>query len=297
MNMNNIQESLRERSKIRKPNFLLDSPPKINEFGPSKQQANKTSKQAYKRKTDQAAEDTRRAIASLYASFHKTHKKTSGRGGIIAKISRLLNVHNATVKRVVLDCQDAESKGQNYDPSKRSFTKEKKRKIQNSSLNQHLLSVYKKRFSYTTTTSFLNVMTQQEKGPSYDLHNDYLGRTCVRNAMKHMVCKTQKVTKVTQASDENEHWVRARLNFCGQLAVRFGCDLPPVVNIDPGFVDKPQLEAKSLMLSIHQIAWWDEIHIRQKIGEFLPKIHVFAKTENGVYDEKGKLEEEEKLVS
>ena len=289
--MNNIQESLRERSNN------CDAPPKINEFGPANNKQTTSKQKTNKRKTSQAAEDTRRAIASLYATLHITHKKTSGRGGVIAKISRLLNVHNTTVKQVVLDCQDAESKSQNYDPSRRSSSREKKRKIQNSSLNQHLLSVYKKRFSYTTTTSFLNVMTQQEKGTSYNLHNDYLGRTCVRNAMKHMVCKTQKVTKVTQASDENEHWVGARRNFCGQLAVRFGCHLPPDVNIDPGFVDKPQLEAKSLMLSIYQIAWWDEIHIRQKIGEFLPKVHVFAKTENGVYDEKGKLEEEEKLVS
>ena len=39
------------------------------------------------------------------------------------------------------------------------------------------------------------------------------------------------------------------------------------------------------MLSLHQIAFWDEIHIKQKIGEVLEHILKFATNENGVYDE------------
>ena len=37
-------------------------------------------------------------------------------------------------------------------------------------------------------------------------------------------------------------------------------------------------------LSIYQIAWWDEIHIRQKIGEILEYIYLFSRDEKGVYN-------------
>ena len=63
----------------------------------------------------------------------------------------------------------------------------------------------------------INAMRKIELGKDYELQKHYIGITCIQNAvdrMKHIKCK---VVKVSQASDNNLHWVKAQLNFCAQL--------------------------------------------------------------------------------
>ena len=114
-----------------------------------------------------------------------------------------------------------------------------------------------------------------------------------------MKFEKQKVKKVSQQQN-NPIWVHARYQLCAQLMVRFGMDLPPHVlnddSINPAIIDKNVIAEKGFHLSIHQIAWWDEIHIRQKIGEILEHVFVFSRDHKGVYNRGCKVEKK-KFVS
>ena len=109
-----------------------------------------------------------------------------------------------------------------------------------------------------------------------------------------MVYKKLPVKKISQATNSNLHWVRARAQFVAQLLVRLGHDLPPELETTcfhpPTILDEDLL--KDLTLSLNQIVWWDEVHIKQKIGEVLDTVFRFAKNEHNTYDEDGDINEE-----
>ena len=245
-----------------------------------------------KKITDEGATQQRQAIALLYNQvYYKTDLPLSGRGGVIPSIAKILCAHPGTVAQVVHECKVVFSHGDEYDASRKSFFRPNQRKIKQGSFLENQIATYKERFSIKTTASIINAMKRMELGDRYNLAEHYVGRKSVTTALQNMNHEKYKVRKVTQASNKNLHWVQARLNFTAQLLVRFGKDLPPDLDITtvqpPHIIDKKMLEAEGLMLSLHQVAWWDEIHIKQRIGEIFDVIYRFARGHDGNYSKTG----------
>ncbi len=247
-------------------------------------------------------EAIRSAISAIYKSefYERPDIPLTGRGGVVSSICNIITTaHPSVVLKVVRKCKEALDSGGQYQ-AKATYKRPQERKISPGSFEEHLVSVYRQRHSVPTTASLINSMKAIDKGGQYDEAKDYVSETAVKTALAHMKHEKQKVKKVPQQSNNNPVWVRARYNLTAQLLVRFGLELPSHVTeegeIDPAIIDKVQLAAKGHTLSIYQIAWWDEIHIRQKIGELLEYIYVFAQDENGLYNKKSTVQRR-KLVS
>lgn len=254
------------------------------------------------RLTKGSSSQQRQAIALLYHQvYYGTGLPINGRGGVISKICETLNVHNWIVSRVVKEAKVAFDSGDQYDATPKLFFRNSQKKVQPGTFIQHQVAYYRERFSIKTTASMINAMQKLELGERYNVQEHYIGQRSIRTALQQMTHRKCKVRKVTQATNNNRHWVKARLNFTAQLLVRFGRDLPSnfdnTVLSDPSTVDINLLQADKLMLSLYQIAWWDEIHIKQKLGEILDIVYRFAKNEKGLYDDEGNVPEDEKLVS
>ncbi len=251
--------------------------------------------------TDEAAQQHRQSIALIYHQmFYKTDTPLNGKGGAIPSIAKMLSAHPSTVSNVVKECKAVFDQGDEYDASRKKFFRTNQRIIQPNTFLQQQIAIYKERLSFKSTAVIINAMRRLELGPAYDITKHYIGRKSISNAlerMKHEVCK---VEKVTQGSNKNLHWVQARLNWSAQLLVRFGRDLPPgfdkKILQPPTCADRSLIESCGLNLSLYQIAWWDEIHIKQRVGEVFDTIYRFAKNDQGFYDENGTINEE-KLVS
>lgn len=55
-----------------------------------------------------------------------------------------------------------------------------------------------------------------------------------------------------------------------------------IVVSDLSAVNRKGLEKEGLILSLHQIRWWDEKHIPQVVGEVLDEKYQFGNDENGI---------------
>ena len=253
-----------------------------------------------KKKTDEAAEHTRSAIALLYhEAFYHTDIPLTGKGGVIAQICKTLKAHPYTVFRVVREARVIFNHGDRYDPSRKQFFRLSQRKISPRTFLQNQVAQYKEIHSLQTTACLINAVRRLELGSNYNIEKHYIGRRSVQTALENMNCKVVNVKKVSQATNNNLHWVAARLNFTSQLLLRFGCDLPENLpdNVQSSFfLDQDRIQAENLSLSLFQVAWWDEIHVRQKIGQVLEKLYVFAKDEHGIYNDNGVIDDK-KLVS
>ena len=253
-----------------------------------------------KKKTDKAAEHTRSAIALLYyEAFYQSNIPLTGQGGIVAQICKTLGAHPSTVSNVVREARVVFNHGDQYDPSRKKFYRLAQHKIAPNTFLQNQVAQYKELHSLQTTACLLNAMRRLELGQHYNIESHYIGRKSVKTALENMNCKIVNVQKTSQASDTNLHWVQARLNFTSQLLLRFGLELPENIpnNVKASnFLDKLRIHSENLSMSLFQIAWWDEIHVKQKIGEVVEKLYRFAKNEDGLYDEKGVIDDA-KLVS
>ena len=96
-------------------------------------------------------------------------------------------------------------------------------------------------------------------------------------------------------SDANSNYGKARYNYVRHLSVRFGHkpahdeDLPDPL---PDWLDPEKLAERGFMLSINQIAFWDETHQKCKIGgtgTARDRTLRFKRDENGKLDKNGKL--------
>ena len=93
--------------------------------------------------------------------------------------------------------------------------------------------------------------------------------------------------------------MQARYQLCAQLLVRFGIELPSHVtgdiSIAPAIIDKTLLSGGRFNLNVYQIAWWDEVHIRQCIGETKECIYEFSRDEKGLYKKDGVISKKTKV--
>ena len=114
-----------------------------------------------------------------------------------------------------------------------------------------------------------------------------IGYTAIYNAINssnHTVVRTQKVP---QSSNSNVIWVQARFQAASQFIVRFGLDYPgntsgaKVSNIK--YIDRDLLEEGGHTFGIHQVAWWDEKHVEQVVGELRDETCQFGLDEDGIY--------------
>lgn len=245
-----------------------------------------------KRETD---ESMRIAIAALYkAKYHnRSDLPLQGHGSVIAELTKATGAHRSIVQKVVNKCKTLLDNKKEYD-ARVTYERPDAQKIPPNSFEEHLVSVYKQRHSLHTTANIMNTMKEMDLGAQYNPDKDCISVSAVRRALNSMKHEKQKVKKVPQQSNNNAVWVRARYNLAAQLLVRFGLDLPSHVTeegeIDPKIIDTVAIAAQGLNLSIHQIAWWDEIHIRQKIGEILEYIYVFSQNEKGLYDKNSPIQ-------
>ena len=62
---------------------------------------------------------------------------------------------------------------------------------------------------------------------------------------------------------------------------------------DPTAIDREQILRNNLALDFFGMAWWDEKHIKQVVGEINGTAYQFATDINGVYDQSVELEKVE----
>ena len=226
----------------------------------------------------------------------------SGRGGIINTIQGMLNNQVAyhTIKKVILDVIKAEDKGVDYDASRKTFIKKQCRKIKDDEFEMHLLTKFKSAgASYSTCTAAINA---QVRAPN---QLPPLSVTAIYNAIKKSKYKVSCTSIVPQSNNNNLIWRQARFNWFAQLLVRMGEDLPSQEESDENrqsivrkyikkeWIDRQTLEDKGLTFVKEQVAYFDEIHVSQTCGFDKEKTLIFAKNDDGIYDEDGEINEEE----
>jgi hypothetical protein len=213
---------------------------------------------------------------------------TKGVFYFINKSLMLKSNYYKTIKKVVLDTQHAIDNDCLYEPERVVYTKKHTHKLQHSSLDFHLISKMKQNSSFRTTAGVYNALI---RGP---LGLPPIGYTAIYNSIKrsnHVVVPTEVIY---QASDSNKIWVRARFESCSQLLVRFGCDYPEdtcgMKISNEKYICKYEIIKNKLTLTIYQIAWWDEKHIKQVVGDFRDSSYQFGYDEDGNYCEEIEIE-------
>ena len=222
-----------------------------------------------------------------------------GRGGIVSSVAKAIGCHRDVARNAIKKCKETLERQDKYDAMlciTRKADRSSLRKIQPGSVREHLLSVYKERHSICVTTDLMNSLERLDLGSEYK-KEESVGKKCVRNTLLRMNFEKQKVKKVPQQTN-HPIWCKARYQLAAQLLARFDQELPEPVqdDIEAIIIDREAITTQGLLLSIHQIAWWDEIHIHQHIGENVEYVCVFPKTEKGVYSQTGEIEKK-KLVS
>jgi len=202
----------------------------------------------------------------------------------------------ATVKSVILKAKEALDNDIFYDPVRQSGSYSKNRKIQEGSEEEHLLTVLKEKASYKTTTDLFNLLVNQPKEG-----NDFVSVKCVFNTIQRTHHTKRRPTKVGQASDDRLFWKRARLIYCLQYLVRLGKETIVTEEVlDSHQIDDKikynyqYLQEHDLAIDdLYRIAFWDEIHFHQEVGEGRDVFISFPRDKFGTYD-KSKEEDEEK---
>ena len=228
---------------------------------------------------------------TYYPEYFKGNQDIYGRGGIISCIANTLkmgNTHYKTVKKVVLDTLNAIENDEIYEPFRDTYDNQASHKVQPTSLDMHHIASMKENGSFRYTAQMFNALVRAPAGLPP------IGYTAIYNAVKrsnHVVVKTEKVH---QASDNNKAWVKARFQANSQLLVRFGMEYPSETSgmkvQDPMYISKEAIDKNNLNLTIHQVAWWDEKHIKQVVGDFRDHSYQFGFDENGKYDAKIEIE-------
>ena len=228
---------------------------------------------------------------TYYPKYEDGSQDLYGRGGIISCISNTLKMgqtHYKTVRKVVLDTIESINNDEVYEPFRTTYEKKHIHKVQPTSLDMHHIASMKENGSFRTTARMFNALIRAPAGLPP------IGYTAIYNCVKrsnHVVTKTEKVH---QASNGNKAWVKARFQANSQLLVRFGLEYPKDTSgmkvQDENYISRDAIEKDNLELTIHQIAWWDEKHIKQVIGDFRDYTYQFGFDENGKYDQSIEIE-------
>lgn len=235
-------------------------------------------------------EKNRAAVSLLYeTTYHQ--QDTPDSKVTIDEIYDVLGhqIRKDVIGRVVQETKMKIEKNEKYDPRYKSGPRVHKRKIQPGD-DEHFIAVFKEKSSYEITTHLFNLLVATPAG------RGRIGRTAVFGAIKRMSHTTHRTHVVNQASDKREFWKKARLYYCAQLLIRLGEVLPEEIDINElahGVVTSSaynfhELKERGLTIeSIYQIAFWDELHIHQEVGESRDLYITFPKDEFGVYDPNG----------
>ena len=99
-----------------------------------------------------------------------------------------------------------------------------------------------------------------------------------------------------QTNLRNLTYRQARFNWLAQLCARMGESIPDNdesdvrKNLKDEWIDYDTLKEKGLTFSLDQVAFWDECHIKQVAGTCFDETFIFARDENGVYDENAEVD-------
>ena len=109
----------------------------------------------------------------------------------------------------------------------------------------------------------------------------FTSRSPIHTVFKRLNPVRNNFKTLNQASNSHSAWVKARYNWCLHLMVRLGLGSDPVVAkalsscpspAIPSWLDYDTLCNQGYSLDVHQIAHFDEFHVKQKYGgngEFL----------------------------
>jgi hypothetical protein len=234
---------------------------------------------------------------SAFISGHRQLHSSSHEEGIITSIAKFLNIHRThcrTVKTVVMDTIACLKVGEEYEPTRRTYTCPHRRKIADDSLAMHLITCIKERgASFKLTVAIYNALVSAPQGrpPIY--------YSAIYRAITNSNHRVSITERRCQANDRNRMWRQARFNASSQLLVRLGGAMPEdtsgAILSDPSLVDAQRLKREGLMINLEQIGWWDEKHIPQVVGEVSDINYHFGRNEQGVYDPSVDLETVKKV--
>ena len=214
-----------------------------------------------------------------------------GRSGIISAIANSLylkNTHYKTIKKVILDTIECINNDEVYEGHRSTYACPSRRKVDPSSFDMHHIAKLKENGSFRITAGMYNALIRAPLGLSP------IGYTSIYNTIKRSNHKVVRTEKIHQASDRNSTWVKARFQANSQLMVRFGMEYPANTSgmkvQDPKFICKETINKEKLTLTIHQIGWWDEKHIKQIVGDFRDHSYQFGFDEDGKYDRSIEIE-------
>ncbi len=246
-----------------------------------------------KRKRDYDDDERKREAVSLFyqVAFHSKNDTTEDlQGEVSDEIYKAFSgqVRKDVIQRVVVETNNKLRERVQYCAQRKQPDRTDKKKIQQGCGSEHYVTYLKERASYTQVTDLYNVLCAAPEG------RDIVGRKAVYNAIQRTTHKIKKTEVVSQANNKNEFWKLARLYYCSQLLVRLGEALPDDLHMDElahGSVAGTEaytyekLAREGLTIdSIYRIAFWDEMHVKQKAGELRDHYIIFPRNEHGVYD-------------
>ena len=241
----------------------------------------------------------RNAIDTLYTyNYHqkKEELKLTGRGGIVSLIQKDLNLHknqNGIIIRNILKSQECIKNNIPFDPSSKNPSFPTRRKIKPGSLELQLFTSYHEDgLSYN---EIKNVMNTVHFGPK---NLPLIGYTAVQNAAIRETNEKITKSKTNQVSDKHGFWKKACYQFSAhQMCIRLALPVP-MDKIPEGIeYERNYLIEKNMQLDLHQIAHWDEKHIKQRVGCLTETKTIYPRDANGIYDPVNGVYKEKAAVS
>ena len=232
-------------------------------------------------------EEVRNAIHMIYKyAHHAYHHTDKDLKCIVSTIFNNLGckVCPRVISRVCQQSKITLDKKETFDPTRKSFSLPDRIKIKSNTVEEHLVTVLKEKMSYANATHLYNILIAKQDG------SDRVSLKALYNAVQRTTHEKNTTVKVSQASDDREFWKKARLIYCLQYLIRLGEDIAEET-IDALDIDNKMnmnyhiLKSESLTIdSIYQIAFWDEVHFQQVVGESCDQYISFPRDDFGVYD-------------
>lgn len=257
-----------------------------------------------RKRTHFEEENNRIAIHQIYKiSHYKNHNNDNDLPKIVTTISNVFDheISRSVIHRVCSESKVALDYDASYNPSRKTFQISGKRKIEEGSRDEHLITVLKEKTGYDTATHLFNLLVATPQG------REQVGVHSVWNAIQRTSHSIQCPQKVTQASNDRLIWKRARLIYCIQYLVRLNeLDIEEIIEkvgsedeeYRQNFTREKLLEKNLTIDDIYRIAFWDETHFQQEVGESRDMYITFPRDQFGTYDpDREDSEEEYKRVS
>ena len=294
-------------SSVNTPPPSSSSPYKSTTIPPSSNTAEQeehittTSSLSYKKVRNYIEEEhVRNAIHVIYKlSHHVNHHTTKDLDTIVDVIFNNLGckICKKVIDRVCQQSKATLDQKTPFNPSRKAFSRPEKIKIKEKSEDEHLVTVLMEKTSYNTATHLYNILVSNKRG------SDRVGTKAVFNAVNRTKSMKLTTVKVSQASDDWDFWKKAQLIYCIQYLIRLGKEVPEnVINLldveNKINFSYQKLQQESLTIdSIYRIAFWDEVHFQQVVGEIRDNYISFPRDEFGVYDPSEEIDEGEERVS